>query len=154
VRTAVETNAVVTHSSWAKPDPRGGAGSYFEELRFCRLSSRLPITWGTARIDGFVALEDHPGRWEVQYLHQQRPVRTWRFTVNADGSIAPHPEEAALSMAPGASFVETEIPAGGSFADARLVPSAAARGRFGGLWASAEGKALAAKVPSKGQPAP
>lgn len=154
VRTGVEANAVVTHSSWAKPDPRGGAGSYFEELRFCRLSSRLPVTWGAEKAPGYVVLEDHPGRWEVQYLHQQRPVRTWRFTVNADGSIAPHPEQATLAMAADGMFVETEIPAGGSFADARLVPAAAQRGRFGGPWVSAEGKSLAARVPSKGQAAP
>jgi hypothetical protein len=47
------------------------------------------------------------------------------------------------------------IPEGGSPLDKRLVPEAAAAGAFYGQpWTSAEGKAMAGRVPRKGRPYP
>ena len=50
-----------------------------------------------------------------------------------------------------AYLIETEIPAGGTIYDKRLVPVSLTEGFFyGQKWTTAEGKAAAAKVPTKG----
>ena len=52
-------------------------------------------------------------------------------------------------------IVYMEIPAGGSPLDKRLVPESTANGFFYGQpWTSAEGKAMAARLPRKGNPYP
>jgi len=156
VRTSVDAKFTATHTNWDKPNPRGGAGPYFEHLNFARLHSRLPVTWGPEdkREAGSVVLEEHPGDWVVEYRHEGDVIRTWKFTVNADGSIQPHPEQAAMTLPPIASYIEAVIPAGGSVADERLSPAAAKRGRLFMPWTTDAGKALAATVPSKGKPTP
>lgn len=126
-----------------------------EYLRFQQVSLILPLDWSHApspQKSPFVNLSDHPGKWEVEYSVEGKPVRTWRFTVSPDGTIAPHPEQSAgLSLAKNAYLIETLIPSGGSAFDARLVPTAAAHGGFYGLpWKTSEGRALAQSLPSKG----
>jgi hypothetical protein len=126
-----------------------------EYLRFQQVSLILPLDWShvpSPQKSPFVNLSDHPGKWEIAYSVEGKLVRSWRFTVNPDGTIAPHPEQAAgLSLAKNAYFVETVIPTGGSAFDARLVPTAATRGGFYGLpWKTSEGKALAPSLPTKG----
>lgn len=152
--TAQEDNEEVVYVTYAKPSERGPANPYTEPVKFMRLSTRLPVTWGEHAEEGLIKLEDHPGKWEVEYRLGRDVIRTWRFTVAPDGSIAPHPEQAHLSLPGNVWFIETSIPDGGSPVDARLVPDRVSRGRFGAPWGSAEGQALAASVPRKGQPAP
>src|SRR5688572_6044078 len=131
---------------------------YKDEINFRQYYVVLPLTWGRQGVyQNFNKLEEHPGRWECTYREGVNVVRTWRWTVRPDGSVAPHPEEssAGLTLFPGAHLVETEIPAGGSFIDKRIFPDAVRAGfLYGHKWQSAEGKAMAAKVPAKGKPWP
>lgn len=135
-------------------------GNVREEVDFRQFRVVLPLTWGKADDKGRSAekpsISDHPGNWEVQYIVNGAPIRTWRFIVGEDGNIAPHPEEAqGLSLGPLAHFVEMLIPAGGAAIDARLVPDQAKVGGFyGHAWQSAEALAAAAAIPAKGTPWP
>src|SRR5687767_4623667 len=98
---------------------------YKDEINVRQYYVVLPLTWGRQGVyQNFNKLEEHPGRWECTYREGVNVVRTWRWTVRPDGSVAPHPEEASagLSFYPGGHLVETEIPAGGSFIDRRIYP--------------------------------
>jgi hypothetical protein len=99
----------------------------------------------------FTKLEDHPGRWECSYRNGGDVVRTWRWTVGSNGLIAPHPEEnGSMTFYPGAHLVETEIPAGGSVFDKRILPEAVRASFFyGHKWQTTEGKTMVSKVPAR-----
>ncbi|MEO8434682.1 MAG: hypothetical protein ABI596_07285 [Pyrinomonadaceae bacterium] len=131
---------------------------YKDEINFRQYYVVLPLTWGRQGVyQNFTKLEEHPGHWECTYREGVNVVRTWRWTVRPDGSVAPHPEEssAGLTLFPGGHLVETEIPAGGSFIDKRIFPDAVRAGfLYGHRWQSAEGKAMAARLPAKGKPWP
>lgn len=135
-------------------------GNVREEVDFRQFRVVLPLTWGTADDKGRdptkPSISDHPGRWEVQYIVNGAPIRTWRFTVGEDGNIAPHPEDSqGLSLGPLAHFVEMVIPPGGASIDARLVPEQARIGGFyGHAWTSPEAIVAAAAIPVKGTPWP
>jgi hypothetical protein len=129
---------------------------YSEYLRFQKTSMILPITFGKPAEANLVSLTENPGQWEIEFLLQGKPIRTWKFTVNPDGTIAPHPEQAAgLNLIPGATLVETIVPPGGSYADERVIPKLAQQGAFYGRpWVTSQGKALAMALPSKGSASP
>ena len=131
---------------------------YKDEINFRQYYVVLPLTWGRQGMyQNFTKLEEHPGRWECTYREGVNVVRTWRWTVRPDGSVAPYPEEgsAGLTLFPGGHLVETEIPAGGSFVDRRIYPAAVQAGFiYGHKWQSPEGNAMAARVPEKGKPWP
>jgi len=131
---------------------------YRDEINFRQYYAVLPLTWGRQGMyQNFTKLEEHPGGWECTYREGVNVVRTWRWTVRPDGSIASHPEEAnpELALFPGGHLVETEIPAGGSFIDRRIFPEALKSGFFyGHRWQTTEGKAMVARVPAKGKPWP
>jgi hypothetical protein len=131
---------------------------YRDEINFRQYYVVLPLTWGRQGMyQNYTKLEEHPGRWECTYREGVNVVRTWRWTVGPDGSVAPHPEEgsAGLSLFPGGHLVETEIPAGGSFIDRRIFPEAVRAGfLYGHRWQTPEGRAMAARVPAKGTPWP
>lgn len=133
------------------------------EINFRQYEAHLPLTWGKVgetrkRFSGYPSLDDHPGKWECKWTVNGKPVRTIRFTVNQDGSLAPHPEETAnkLSFGPRAHLVEVIVPKGGSYIDARLVPNEVRRHGcfYGSGWKSKAGKALSRTVPRKGTPTP
>ncbi len=129
-----------------------------ERVRFRQYYVVLPLTWTAPGADRkhpeWLSLNDHPGDWEVTWIHGANALRTWRFKVNGDGTIAQHPEQESMSLPAGVWFIEQAIPAGGSPADARLAPDAAKRGRLFMPWATDAGQALAGTVPRKGAPAP
>lgn len=101
-------------------------------------------------------IDDHPGDWECQWRQDRDVLRTFRFTVGADGRIVPHAEQSAgLELDPNIFFVETEIPAKGSIFDSRVHRNSVNRGAFLGRgFKSPEGKALVRKLPNVGQPTP
>ncbi len=71
----------------------------------------LPLEWGDDRLGNRGVLEDHPGRWSCVIRHSGEPMRSFEFTVNADGSIAPHAEEAAgFTLGFGAHLVDMRVP--------------------------------------------
>ncbi len=130
---------------------------YKDEINFRQYFAVLPLTWGKQGVyQSYTRLEDHPGRWECIFKEGPQVVRSWRWTVSPGAIVAPHPEEGAgLTFFPGAHLVETEIPAGGSFIDRRIFPAAVQAGfMYGHKWQTAEGKAMAARVPAKGKPWP
>jgi hypothetical protein len=138
------------------PEFKQGSG-YKDEINFRQYFAVLPLTWGKQGVyQNYTKLEDHPGRWECAFREGPNVVRTWRWTVRPDVIVAPHPEEGSgLTFFPGAHLIETEIPAGGSFIDRRIVPAAAQAGFiYGHRWQTPEGKAMAARVPAKGKPWP
>ena len=145
------------HTDRLAPEFKRGT-EYHDEINFRQYYVVLPLTWGRQGVyQNYTRLEEHPGRWECTYREGVNVVRTWRWTVRPDGSVAPHPEEASpeLTLFPGGHLVETEIPPGGSFIDRRIFPEAPRSGFFyGHRWQTVEGKAIAARVPAKGKPWP
>ena len=135
------------------------AGNVKEAVDFRQYRMTLPLTFGKAddpaRSRIHPSISDSPGNWEITYVVDGAPVRTWRFAVGDDGSIAAHPEEAGVSLGAGAHLVEMVVPDGGTYVDARLVPDQAKAGGFyGHAWQSEEMKAAAAAIPAKGTPWP
>ena len=115
----------------------------------------LPITMGdeSDRLPNAAVLEDHPGNWECQIRHGRKVHRTIAFAV-ADGHIQPHPEETAeggvqLPMRHHLATISIERD---NDLETRVSPAHAARGPFWGLgWKSAEGRAMAAALPTIGE---
>lgn len=133
--------------------PKYKAGmEYRDEMRFQMVRVRMPLTWGSVRDTNRLALEDYPGNWECTLNVNGEAWRTWRWKIGTDGKPEMHPEQKGnINLGYNAYLVDMEIPAGGSPMDKRLVPESLAKGLFYGIpWASAEGKAMAARVPKKG----
>lgn len=128
---------------------------YQDEIGFRILRLAAPLTWGEKQNrDNRIALEDNPGQWQCDLMHNGEVWRTWRFTIGADGRPPLHSEQKGnINLGFNSYLVDMEIPAGGTALDKRLAgPST---GLFYGIpWASPEGKAMAAKVPKKGNPFP
>jgi hypothetical protein len=145
------------HTDRLAPEFKRGS-EYKDEINFRQYYVVLPLSWGRQGMyQNYTRLEEYTGPWECTYREGVNVVRTWRWTVRPDGSVAPHPEEASagFTLYPGGHLVETEIPAGGSFLDRRIFPEAARAGfLYGHKWQTPEGKAMAAKVPAKGKPWP
>ena len=140
----------------AAPYSAGGP-VYQDDFGFRIYRAKLPLTYGTARADpGKTNLKEYPGNWECSISDNGTVLRTWRWTVGADGMPVKHAEQNGnVNLFSNAYIVETEIPAGGTVLDKRLVPVSATEGFFyGQKWTTPEGKAMAGKVPTKGSPAP
>lgn len=140
---------------------------YREELIFYNYHTVLPIVDNTDgyppenwsendKISPYTSFSDHPGQWECQWLDNGELLRTFRWKVDNDGKLVPHPEQKkGLTLNPGAILVETLIPEGGAKFDGRLVPDAVKEGGFyGWKWKSSEMKKLAKQVPEIGKPWP
>lgn len=130
---------------------------YQEEIEFLWLRAELPVTFGTNAPDAHETnFNNHPGKWECNLTNNGATLRTWRWTVNRDGMATKHPEQNGnVNLFYNSYLLDTEIPAGGTLIDKRLAPVSLAEGFFYGQpWTTAEGKAMAAKVPTKGTPAP
>ena len=130
--------------------------SYHDELGFRLVLVTLPLTYGTKGDGSRLSLSNYPGNWECSLMNNGEKWRTWRWTVGRDGMPVKHPEQnGSVNLYMNSYLIDTEIPAGGSALDQRLVPTSAAQGFFyGQKWTTPEGKAMAAKVPTKGSPVP
>jgi hypothetical protein len=140
----------------AAPYSAGGP-VYEDDFGFRIYRAALPLTYGAERADpSRTNLKEYPGKWECSITDNGTPLRTWRWTVGADGMPAKHPEQNGnVNLFPNSYLAETEIPAGGTVFDKRLVPVSATEGFFyGQKWTTAEGRALAGRVPTKGSPLP
>lgn len=129
---------------------------YRDEIRFSWVRADLPFTYGSGADGWETNLSNHPGNWECSLMNNGATWRTWRWTILPNGMPQKHPEQkSGVNLFPTAFLIDTEIPAGGAAIDKRLAPISAAEGFFYGQpWISGEGKAMAAKVPAKGNPAP
>ncbi|MBP7375356.1 MAG: hypothetical protein KA956_02640 [Pyrinomonadaceae bacterium] len=135
--------------------PKYKAGMPYEEkMQFYMVYLRAPLSFGGDRRSGRLQIEDHPGNWQCTISKNSTVWRTWRFTVQRGGRIVTHPEQVSnINLAANAYLVDMEIPVGGAPMDGRLAgPSTSL---FSGLaWTTPEGKAMAARLPKKGQPWP
>ncbi len=128
-------------------------------ILFKRRSFKLPLIWGDHKGSGprmnHVNLKDHPGEWELTWIIDREPVRTWKFTVGADGMPVQHAEQkAGLTLAPDAYLLDTVIPGTGGEFDQRLTNEFADVAFHGRAWVSDAAKAMAKAIPSKGKPFP
>lgn len=114
------------HATVVHTHGRGGRDERdIASYRFIRY--RLPLQWGEHRIGENPAIDDHPGRWECEILLNGDLVRGFAFTVQSDGSVAPHPEEdAGLTLGFGARLCETRI-ADSEVFETRVDPAAIRR---------------------------
>ena len=151
----VERSFQVIHTDRAAPQYKRGT-EYRDEIGFRMVRLSAPLTWGNVRQTNRLALEDYPGNWECSLMNNGEVWRTWRWTVGSGGVPEIHPEQKDnVNLYFNSFIVDMEIPAGGSPLDKRLVPEATAIGFFYGQpWTSAAGKAMAARVPKKGNPYP
>lgn len=129
---------------------------YRDEIGFRMVKLQAPLTWGTKRQSNRLALEDYPGNWECSLMNNGEVWRTWRWTIGSDGKPPLHAEQNGnVNLYFNSFIVDMEVPATNSPLDKRLVPEAMRSGLFYGIpWKSAEGKAMAAKLPKKGLPYP
>ncbi|MBI5648243.1 MAG: hypothetical protein HY962_15030 [Ignavibacteriae bacterium] len=151
----VKHSYVVIHQDRIAAQYKRGT-EYRDEIGFRMVKVHAPLTWGEKanRDENRIALEDYPGEWECALMNNGEVWRTWRFTVGQDGRPNLHPEQRAnVNLGYNTYLVEMEIPAGGSPLDGRLAgPSTSL---FYGLpWTTPEGKAMAQRVPRKGNPFP
>ncbi len=128
---------------------------YREPLGFAKYMLNLSLTWGPEdkRVPSFVALDDHPGDWELKWVVNGEVLRTFYFTVGKDGLIEPHEDEddADLSLPPRTHLVEMKIPDGGSSLDSRLTDEFVDDYAFYGLGLP---RSLRSGIPDKGNPFP
>lgn len=146
-------NAYAVYQDRLAPKYKTGI-PYEEKIWFQMVRLLVPLSWGGDRRSGRVLLEDHPGKWQCTISKGGQVWRTWRWTIGRDGRPAMHPEQMAnINLGYNTYLLDMDIPAGGSPMDGRLAgPSASLF--YGQTWTSAEGKAMAARSPKKGNPFP
>ncbi len=128
---------------------------YRDEIRFTMMRMVLPLTFGADGNHSRLTMKDYPGNWQCSLMSNGETWRTWRWTIGRDGMPVKHAEQNGnVNLSYNTYLIDTEIPAGGSVLDKRLAPTSAAGLCYGQPWTSAEGRAMAAKVPTKGNPAP
>ena len=130
---------------------------YRDKIRFDRIFMQLPLALNANSNKDYYDVRKHPGLWKCSIMsNSDRTIfRTFSFEV-ASGSIIPHPEQRSgnVNLAANKFMVDMEIPAGGSSADKRMLPMPNAGLFYGIPWSTPEGKAMAARVPKKGDPFP
>ena len=138
------------------PQFKTSGTEYRDEIRFTQARITLPLTWGNDRDHNRLTMKDYPGQWQCNWMSNGETWRAWRWTVGSDGMPIKHAEQNGnINLFYNSYLIDTEIPAGGSSLDKRIAPTSATDGLFYGQpWTTAEGKAMAAKVPTKGDAAP
>ncbi len=133
------------------------AGPEFKDpVEFTMVRLVLPLTFGEGRNTNRLSMNDYPGNWECSLMNNGDIWRTWRWKVGRDGMPEMHAEQKGnVNLYYNSYLIDTQIPAAGTILDKRLAPVSLAEGLFyGQKWTTTEGKAMAAKVPTKGSPAP
>lgn len=128
---------------------------YKDWVEFVGLDFLLPLYSGKTAFPFQTRIEDHPGKWECSVVANGKTYRTFRWEV-ANGKIVPHAEQKSgnVNLYYDAAMIDMEIPAGGSPIDFRLMPMPDMGLFYGIQWKTAEGKAMAARVPKVGNPFP
>ncbi len=143
----------VIHQDRIAPKYQRGT-EYQDEITFQTVRLLAPLTWGEKENRwNRLALEDYPGNWECSLMNNGEVWRTWRFVIE-NGRPKAHPEQHEnINLNYNSFLVDMEIPAGGSALDKRL-NGASTSFFYGQPWTSPEGKAMANRVPKKGNPFP
>ncbi len=134
--------------------PKYKAGMPYEEkIRFQMTKMSLPITWRKTG-ENRSALEEYKGNWECKVGKDGAVWRTFRWKVGADGLPELHGEQRGnINLGFNTFLIDMEIPTGGSLLDGRL-NGASSSFFYGQPWTTGEGKAMAGRVPKKGNPFP
>lgn len=135
------------------PQYRRGS-AYKDQVEFSGLTFQMPIYTGEDNLSlDLIKIENYPGTWECRIIARGKTYRTFRWEV-AGGRIVPHAEQQSgnVNLFYDAAIVDMEIPDGGSPIDHRLMPAPEMGFFYGIPWTTAEGKAMAARVPKKGEP--
>lgn len=140
------------HQDRLSPKYKAGL-PYEEKIRFQMVKTSLPMTWRKTR-ENRPALEDYKGNWECTIGKDNVVWRTIRWKVGADGMPELHPEQRGnINLGYNTFLIDMEIPTGGSLLDGRLT-GASTSFFYGQPWTTAEGKAMANRVPKKGNQFP
>ena len=135
--------------------PKFKAGIPFQEhVQFLMVRILVPLSWGGDRRSNRLLMENHPGNWVCKIEKNGGLWRTWRWTVGRDGRPVLHPEQRGnVNLANSTYLIDMELPPGGAPMDGRLAgPSTSLF--YGQPWTSPEGKAMASRLPRKGNPFP
>lgn len=140
------------------PNPSGNPRLNKDPILFRTFYVQLPLVAAAGpAVNSYTRIGNHPGKWECDWRNDQsRTLRTFRFTVDAEGKVAPHEEQTAhgLSLAPNAVLVDTVIP-GDDPLDVRTLPASLTTSAFNGRGLkSRSAQELAKAVPAKGTPLP
>ncbi|MCO6510957.1 MAG: hypothetical protein J5I65_09195, partial [Aridibacter famidurans] len=128
--------------------------AYKDQVEFVGLTFKLPLHTGEGEYSKPpIKVEDTPGDWECSVVANGVTYRTFRFKVDRNG-LVPHPEQTSgnINLFYKAALIDMEIPAGGTEIDHRLAVDPAGGLFYGIPWTTAEGKAMAGRVPKKGRP--
>lgn len=120
---------------------------FSEQMEFTGMTFVLPFYYRSDE------LKD--GKWECAIVEKGVTFRTFRFEIK-DGDLVPHAEQknGNVNLFYKAALVDMEIPKGGSPFDFRLHPLPNDGLFYGISWSTAEGKAMAGRMPKKGNPFP
>lgn len=127
---------------------------YKDWVEFIDLNFQLPIFTSEGQYaKPTMKIENFQGKWECAVIENGVTFRTFRWEVGAKG-ILPHAEQrnGNINLFYDAALIEMEIPTGGSPIDFRLLPLPNAGLFYGIPWTTAEGKAMAGRVPKLGNP--
>lgn len=129
------------------------ANEYMDEVSFSLYQAKLPLLLRNDPSNNRIGMLDRKGKWECSLRINGEVLRTFSWTVG-DGGVMPHPEQSSgnVNLNYNGFLIDTTIPAGGSAFDHRLLPLPNDGLFYGIPWSSAEGKAAAARVPTKGKP--
>lgn len=129
------------------------ANEYMDEVSFSQYRLRLPLFLKNDPANNRLGLRDQKGNWECDFRINGETIRTFRWTIGNDGNPTPHAEQSGnINLGYNAFLIETAIPNGGSSYDHRLLPLPNDGFFYGIPWQSAEGKTMAGKIPTKGNP--
>lgn len=130
------------------------ANEYMDEVSFSLYRARLPLFLKGDPQNNRLGLLDHKGNWECSLRINGETLRTFRWVIGNDGRPVPHAEQSSgnVNLGYNGFLIEAEVPTGGSQYDHRLLPLPNDGIFYGIPWKSAEGKAAASKIPTKGKP--
>lgn len=128
------------------------ANEYMDEVSFALYQARLPLLRRGDQANFRLGMLDKPGNWECSIRSNGEVIRTFRWKVDG-GGVTPHPEQSSgnINLYYGGTLIEAEVQNGGHEYDHRLLPLPNDGLFYGISWKTAEGKAAAAKVPTKGR---
>lgn len=146
-------NAFVVYQDRLAPKFKAGI-PHEEKMWFQMVRILVPLSWGGDRRSNRLLMENYPGNWQCKIEKNGEVWRTWRWTIGRDGRPVLHSEQRGnVNLGFNSYLIDMEIPPGGAPMDGRLAgPSTSFF--YGQPWTSPEGKAMAARVPKKGDPWP
>jgi hypothetical protein len=153
IRENISVGGTMMHGRGGNTASYRGADSSSDDLGYTYYEVSTGFTYdGRGGQGDRYDLAAHPGNYSCQIRVAGTPVREFLFTVAANGSVAPHPEQVgdnALYLSPGRVLVDTRLPTPGTW-DRGFDPAAIRAGSFFGRpWRDASSlSAMLAALPA------